>query len=233
MSYSKNGMLAFSCLRSQDEAAAKAARLLSAELRSAADKHARVLWLVSGGSGMKVATEVSKEIIPDFDDQLAIGLIDERFGPVGHADSNWQQLQDLGFLFGDALQIPVLGADSLDAAREDYESRLAEALDKADCVVALMGIGVDGHTGGIKPMTESEFEPFLDGRLVHAFKGADFERVTVTPDVIRKLDRIVVYAVGEDKQPILEDLREKELPLHEQPAQVLRECADVDIVTTW
>jgi 6-phosphogluconolactonase/glucosamine-6-phosphate isomerase/deaminase len=57
----------------------------------------RVLWLLSGGSNIRAIVEVMDSIDDSLTPNLSLLLADERFGPVGHHDSNWQQLLDAGF----------------------------------------------------------------------------------------------------------------------------------------
>src|SRR3989338_1214878 len=52
----------------------------------------RVLWLVAGGSCILVAIEVAKLISEHPHKNLVVMLMDERYGVVGHPDSNWYQL---------------------------------------------------------------------------------------------------------------------------------------------
>ena len=51
-----------------------------------------VLWLVSGGSNITSAVTVMKTIPDNLQMQLTILPVDERFGAVGHSDSNYKQL---------------------------------------------------------------------------------------------------------------------------------------------
>jgi 6-phosphogluconolactonase/glucosamine-6-phosphate isomerase/deaminase len=48
------------------------------------------------------------------------------------------------------------------------------------------------------------------------------QRITMTPLAIRQLDEAVVYAVGEQKWPIIDGF-EKDIPGNTQPAQFLKE----------
>jgi 6-phosphogluconolactonase/glucosamine-6-phosphate isomerase/deaminase len=48
-----------------------------------------------------------------------------------------------------------------------------------------------------------------------------FSRITITPNIIKKLDEVVVWVQGEGKWPVLKDL-EKEVDIIKQPAQILK-----------
>ena len=81
---------------------------LIAELKQ--DK--KVLWLICGGSNIAPAVEIMKKIranvSPDQLTNLTVSQTDERYGPVGHPDSNWKQMQDAGFDFEGIKTLPVL-----------------------------------------------------------------------------------------------------------------------------
>src|SRR5258708_2139506 len=66
-----------------------------------------VLWLISGGSNIKIATAVMAKLIGN-ESNLWVTLTDERYGKVGHPDSNWQQLLEAGFDPGHAKTYPIL-----------------------------------------------------------------------------------------------------------------------------
>src|SRR3990167_11435143 len=68
----------------------------------------KVLWLVPGGSAMKVVAAVSRDLAIENLANLTVTLTDERYGPVGHKDSNWPQLEAAGFKLEGASLQPVL-----------------------------------------------------------------------------------------------------------------------------
>lgn len=59
-----------------------------------------VTWFVSGGSNIALETETLNLLVAQQAslENLTILLIDERFGAVGHAESNWQLLLEAGFM---------------------------------------------------------------------------------------------------------------------------------------
>ena len=99
-------------------------------------------------------------------------------------------------------------------------------MDNADYKIWNFGIGIDGHTAGILPHTEA----VNSSELVCAYNTPLFDRVTITPKVIKELDEAIVFAMGENKWPILEKL-EKEFPLEEDPSQILKQVKLLTIFT--
>lgn len=193
-------------------------------IRQQLAKNKKVLWLVPGGSAIKVAAAVSQKLAKANLSALTVTLTDERYGPIGHKDSNWAQLKAAGFSLKDAKLQPALKGLSLARTAEQCSEMLEKALEKADYSIALAGMGADGHIFGIKPNSQA-----IESRqLVCGYRWDDFARLTLTPPAIRQLDEAVVYAVGEEKWPQLKAL-DKELSLKLQPAQLLKELKKVTI----
>jgi 6-phosphogluconolactonase/glucosamine-6-phosphate isomerase/deaminase len=185
-----------------------------------------VLWLLSGGSAIAVAVAASRRLAGRDLSGLTVSLIDERYGPVGHAQSNWKQLQDAGFDLPGATLHPVLvGASQSDTA-EAFDEFLHAEFSRADFSVGLLGIGPDGHTSGILPHSPA----VTSLGLVTSYDGGAFQRITTTPRALSSLDEAVVYAVGENKWPVLDRL-ETDLPFAEQPAQALKAATKLTIFT--
>ena len=69
------------------QSVSEAARLVADNLNERL-VHGPGLWLLSGGSCVAVAVEAAKLVRADLADRLTVSLIDERFGAVGHSDSN-------------------------------------------------------------------------------------------------------------------------------------------------
>lgn len=177
-----------------------------------------VLWLVPGGSAMKVATKVLAGLEDVDTSKLCITLTDERYGRPGHADENWIQLEQLGFNVSTINAYRVLRGEDADATAQDFADKLERLFATHDYKIGLFGIGADGHTAGIKPHTVA----VTSDEYAVQFEGADFARVTMTPKAIAELDEVVAYAYGTDKYPALRQLLHEDLPLLDQPAQALK-----------
>lgn len=183
----------------------------------------RVLWLVAGGSAMKIAAEAARLISPIKGiENLTVTLTDERYGPPGHKDSNWRQLNVLGFDLPNARLLPVLTGQDFEQTTHDYAMMLNKELSGADYSIALAGMGPDGHIFGIKPHS-----PAVDsGDKVVSYKWDDYNRLTPTINLIRKIDEVVIYAAGKEKHVQIV-LLGKEIPATEQPAQQLKQLKNV------
>ncbi len=197
---------------------------LTARLQTALQAGKRVLWLVPGGSSIAIAAAVSQNLQGTDVHNLMVTLTDERFGTVGHKDSNWKQLADAGFSLPGAHLSPVLdGSGDRPHTTMQFANTLQELYRQSDYKLGFFGMGADGHTAGNIPgspaVTSLEFAASFDG---------SFQRITMTPIAIAQLDEAVVYAVGEEKKPALEQLQQ-DLPLETQPAQALKKIPELTI----
>ncbi len=207
------------CIRidsSSDVKAPLAVRLLR-ELESEDVK--RVLWIVAGGSNIAMTVEVMQQLPDELTPKLAIALSDERFGPVGHPDSNLQQLFNAGFQPKQASVIPVLTPGlPLKETCERYSSAMQAAFGAADVTIAQLGIGSDGHIAGVLPGTAG----VNSKELVVGYETETYTRITLTLKALKKVTAAFAFAFGADKHETLEKLCNKDLPLAKQPAQILQ-----------
>jgi len=201
------------------ETAEYVANILNTKL----DQGQSVLWLVSGGSAILLEVEIAKRIRNGA--KLVVTLIDERFGPVGHLDSNWQKLIEAGFNIKEAKLLPVLVGHGIEQTAIDFEQILKNELNLAQYKLGIFGIGEDGHTAGILPGSQAIESTFL---LCH-YQSQTYHRITLTPSAIKMLDEAVLFAVGENKKLILEKF-ETDVSLEEMPAQILKELPLLTII---
>ena len=201
----------------KDPSPAEAANYLADAINTNLNSNLKVLWLVSGGSAVAVAVEAYKLIDKNHLQNLTISQIDERFGAPGHKDSNWQQLLNAGFLATGLRCLPFLAGKDFDQTAKDAEILMEKELAAAEYKVGLFGVGPDGHTAGILPLSAA-----VDSQqLVSAYIASDFERLTITSRAIALLDLAVAYATGDAKREQLQKLQ-RNLSVREQPAQSLK-----------
>lgn len=206
----------------------------------------KTLWLIPGGSNIPIsvcAMDIIKESVigkPKVMSNLYITLTDERFGPVGHADSNWTQLEKAGFDFS-YLSLsapysygvnaePVLlanpGGDKtldLEETVKSWEKRVVKLFDSADIIIGQFGIGADGHIAGILPGS-----PAVSCKsMVCGYTSPKFTRITLTFPALRRVNSAYAFAFGEEKRPALEKLMKvskdaKDAMLAQIPAGILK-----------
>lgn len=178
-----------------------------------------VLFLVPGGSAIAVAVRVGELLSTKDLSRLRVMLTDERFGEVGHKDSNWAQLLASGFAVPGATLFPVLRGHTLEETVRVYDKELEEEILGADFRIGLFGMGVDGHTAGILPKSTAS----VATNYIHGYVAEPFTRITMTPPAIAKLDVTILYAMGKDKAHAIHELREKRT-IRTNPAQALKQA---------
>lgn len=188
----------------------------------------RVLWLLSGGSSLTIATLAAAELRDIDHSRLSVTMTDERYGAPGHDDENWQQLLNSGFeLPGATLYRPLTG-DALDDTVAHFNHWLDQAHQNVDYTLGIFGIGPDGHTAGIKPHSPA----ILSQHLAEGYQAEDFTRLTITPHLIMECDEVVIQASGDDKESVLRQWLTTDMPFGEQPAQALKTVANATLYTT-
>lgn len=188
-----------------------------------------VLWLVPGGSAMKIAVKVLANLEDEDTALLCITLTDERFGRPGHDDENWMQLDKLGFNTRTINAYRVLRGEDSETTAIEFSNKLEQMYAGFSYRIGLFGMGADGHTAGIKPNSPA----ISSGMLAAAYTGDDFERVTMTTYAISQLDEVVLYAHGADKSDQINKLLEEDIELEQQPAQVLKQVGVSTIFTDY
>ena len=205
-----------------------AADYLTKQISSHLESGKSVLWLVPGGSSIEVALLVAKALEGRDLSKLTMTLTDERYGPVGHPDSNWQQLEDGGFALPGATMIPVLDGVSMVESVQHFGEEIRSSLSEVDYSIGFFGIGPDGHTAGMLPGS-----PAASATTTTAGYDAEkFLRITITKSVIARLNEAVVYAVGENKWPIVNALNDT-MSREDWPALSLRTAGKLTIFSDF
>lgn len=166
---------------------------------------------------MPIVVAVSRRLENENLSSLTVSLSDERYGPVGHSDSNWAQLLELGFYLPGAMLQPVLEGKSFEQTADDFSSFLEKQLAQADFKLGFIGIGPDSHFAGIKPGS-----PAIESKaMAVSYKWNDYERITMTFGAIEKLDTVISYLAGESKARAIKELQ-KDSPVAKIPSQILK-----------
>ena len=170
----------------------------------------KVLWLLSGGSNIGISVQALKILQAKNISlkNLTVTLTDERYGLVGHPDSNWQQLINTGFNFDLVKHQPILQNLDFNQTVEKFKQNYQELYDWADMVIGQFGIGTDGHTAGILP------------------KPDKYKRISLDLETIKNIDIACTFVFGEAKREVIQSLKNKNLSLDIMPAQILKEIKD-------
>lgn len=178
----------------------------------------RVLWLIPGGSNIPLSVAVMNMLPKDYLNGLSITLTDERYGPVGHKDSNWQQLIDAGFAFGDVKTLPILAGLSVDQTIKQRSKEVEALFNSSNCIIGQFGIGTDGHIAGVLPQTIGT----LSSDVLVSYDSESYLRISLTLAMIKKINVAYAFAFGESKKDALTRLQNDNLSIDIQPAQILK-----------
>lgn len=181
-----------------------------------------IILLLCGGSNIQTAGKIFATMFRNDLKVASISLTDERFGPIGHKDSNWQQLIDGGAKFNVTSSHPLL-TDKMNREQtaDAYANWLQNLINQKAYFVALFGVGSDGHTAGLLPKSEG----LVSEKLVVDYQGDDYERISIGPNFFQYIDHAVVAANNDSKWPILEALdNSADKPITDMPAQLLKRC---------
>lgn len=180
-------------------------------------KKQKVLWLLAGGSAQDYYQLMSDilDLRLDFSG-LTIVLGDERYDQnPNHQTATWPVFEKLELFVilqkKGAKFFDILSGASLEEETARFSSFLEKAVADENFLLVSLGIGADGHTAGIIPLDDPQLfkSVYLNKGLAvgHAHGGAHPNRVTISPELIMKAGRVLAYAVGKDKKPALETLK--------------------------
>ncbi len=198
--------------------AAAASQSLRANLIQSLQAGEPVLWLVPGGSNIPITAAVMAQIPDELTPRLTIMLTDERYGAVGHPDSNALQLQQAGFNPKKGAFFPALTGATLEETVRAYAETAQTQFAKHHIILGQFGIGADGHIAGILPGSPAATE---QRAWVAGYHALSYTRITLTFPALYHLSAAYAFVYGEAKREALKRL-ETELPLHIQPAQILK-----------
>ncbi|HHU36206.1 MAG TPA: hypothetical protein GXZ47_03155 [Treponema sp.] len=207
------------------------------------EKKHPVLLLVSGGSAAPLGVSVCQDIETACENasfpQVTVSLIDERFGPMGHDDSNWTLLKKHGFAPHRLTGVPVLTElceteSTFEKTTDAFNAFLSHSVSLKTTdnlyIVALFGIGTDGHTAGILPHSPPSLIPLSSPKFAAGFPSDVFKRITIAPPFFPHIDFAVVWASGSEKKIPLENLY-RDIPGEKHPAQFLKLAKETLVVT--
>jgi len=168
----------------------------------------RAIILPGGTTPIPVYEKVSRSGWQAGSD-LHIIYSDERVVPVDSPANNYSQTKDM---------IQALGIPDEQVIRVETEYPLAESAKRYDSALAaflgmggriplgLLGLGSDGHTASL--FSEEDIERGRNRLIVAVPKKDGPDRVSVTPLLLRRCERLVFIVFGADKRSVCDALIE-------------------------
>lgn len=186
----------------------------------------KVLWLISGGSNIPATVQIMNTIPQKLRPKLTILLADERFGPEGHTDSNWQQLIESGLKPDGAKIYQVLkDGKSLELTVSDYNIAYETAVALNDLVIAQLGVGTDGHIAGLL-LNSSALTATQSIASFISDEKPPLSRLTITFAGFKQIDAAYCFAFGQPKAETLKKLQKRNIAIETQPAQILKQIPE-------
>lgn len=196
----------------------------------------KTVLFLSGGSSPKPLYQslaLDKTLHP-----AAVAFVDERYGNPMHDTSNEKMIRRTGlitYIAGEHIPMyPILQENlSREKTAEKYDEVVRKLFFNIPRSVAIVSIGVDGHTAGIAPNREDFINPLfpssslrgvteerrgnLNGIASHAFAmtGSDLvgsfddatgpfkERITLTFQALSMIDHLILWVFGQEKRHAL------------------------------
>ena len=155
----------------------------------------------------------------------AVAMVDERFGPSFHQNSNEKMIKDTGLLsYLESRDIPLYGIlknKSLGKTARDYDSKVRKLLNQFPKSIAILGIGEDGHTASLRAgIQNSKVKSQKLAISIKDFPGEFRERITLTFHALSQMDLLIVLVFGKEKRKAL-NLMFSGGPIGEIPARFL------------
>ncbi|MDR3428122.1 MULTISPECIES: 6-phosphogluconolactonase [Silvimonas] len=203
---------------SKDELDQQLACAIAAALNAAIAARGKAALAVSGGRTPAGMFKALSESTVDFS-KVWITLVDERWVPVDHADSNERTVRQ-NLLVGNAAVAhfvsPVSAAATPHEGEAEIEARFAALPAPFD--VLILGMGDDGHTASLFPNAPELEAACASQALVAAVTPpvAPHKRITLTLPTIAKAREVIVHITGEGKKTLLQDALAEQKPVVEQ-----------------
>ena len=220
-------MITFISAKNPDEGALALAGVISEHLNAGR----KALWLIAGGSNVPIAASIMAHIRKSVPVEqmhlLTVSQTDERFGPLGHKDSNWQQMIEAGFDFNGITSVPIITGQSLNETVSRWSKQIEAAFDSNEIIIGQFGMGADGHIAGLLPHS-----PAITAEgPVGSHTDEKFTRISLTPRMLECISTAYAFVFGDAKREAVMNLRDKKLSIDEEPAQILKSISDCSFYT--
>lgn len=210
-------------------------------LSEAISKHGTASLLVSGGSTPAPLYEALSKTDLNWK-KIKIALVDERWVDADHSASN-EALARRSLLINNAKISEFIGmktgADTAAAGQVETEERYARLSQPFS--LAILGMGVDGHTASLFPGADG-IEAALDpnnSQITTAINakqsevtGPNTERMSLTLAALLKCERLIVLLTGEDKLAVFNEAQ-KPGPIAQMPIRGLLHQQEVPVELYW
>ena len=163
--------------------------------------------ILPGGTTPFSVYEELRQNPPKAGDDLHIMLSDERYVPIVHESSNYGRMVPMFDAIGtDTSRLLHVDTDlPFDEAVDGYGESVSRFISDGGTIsLALLGLGVDGHTASL--FSDQHIESGC-GKCAVGVVGPDqLQRISLTAEVIRRAERIIFVVSGQKKKDIVGDI---------------------------
>jgi 6-phosphogluconolactonase len=164
------------------------------------------LFLSGGNTPREIYRRIQADPC-DVESNVYIGYADERHVPPDSPESNYGMTRDMlkALRFPNARILCVETEHVLQEAAFAYHETLTAFFDQGGSIsLGILGIGADGHTCSLFTEDDLRHEP---GQLaIPVVRGDGLNRVSVTPELLQRMEQIVILAAGAEKADVAEIL---------------------------
>lgn len=183
----------------------RAAEIAADAIRDATTKEPTLLLLSGGSSVLDACADLAQQQLPW--SAVHVGQLDERAAPEGHPERAWPNIEKTllartGEEVAGRHPIPVDHFDAEHAAAS-YNETLAHLGKRIRRIIALCGLGSDGHVASLLPGDEKN-EAHSHALATGPYNG--LLRVTVSMPFLQSIPRIIVIASGRSKATAVGEL---------------------------
>jgi len=193
---------------------------------------AHISVFVSGGSSVVLGIQLL-DLLKEADllDRVRLFQVDERYGEIDHTDANHPSFDGYAAENGIVFERILAHGTSAETAADSYGEIVAQAIDRPDhCSIAVLGMGLDGHTAGILPASKQVYDArFSTDNLYVGYTGDDFTRVTAGQALLNKIDIKLCYVAGQEKLQLIESIRSERPAANVHP--IVTVINDIQFVT--
>jgi len=159
--------------------------------------HAQGLMLSGGRTPLEIYRRAAVEGLST---RGILFLSDERYVPVTDPQSNFGTISPS---FKTSSFLPIHTERSIEDAAQAFHHDLSQI---QTIPFGLLGIGADGHTASLFNLKDAALR---DDRLaipVPLNLPGSVNRISVTPNLLHRVEKLVILATGEDKKEIIQTL---------------------------
>jgi 6-phosphogluconolactonase len=151
------------------------------------------LMLAGGRTPLEIYRRAAAE---GFSTEATLFLSDERYVPTADPQSNYGTI----FPF-----LPSIGKPRTDLPIEEAAQAFHNDLSKLESIpLGLLGLGTDGHTASLFNLKDAALR---DERLaIPVMKQEKPDRISVTPTLLNRIERIIILATGAEKKEMIQTL---------------------------